>query len=79
MGGRGASSGIGGGKGFLSGEQYENEYSNVFVRSVNSSKGTVRFIEGFSPSAIHDVQELTIQELKEYLKRHGYKKTGFWD
>lgn len=78
MGGRGASSGIGG-KGFLSGEQYQNEYSNVFIKSVNSSKGTVRFIEGFSPSAIHDTQEIPISELKKYLKLHGFKKIGFWD
>lgn len=77
MGGRGASSGIAGG--FLSGQRYENEYSNVFIKRVNSSSGTVRFIEGFSPSAIHDTQELPIGELKKYLKRNGYKKTGFYD
>lgn len=79
MGGRGASSGMGGGKGFLSGEKYENEYSNIFIRSVNSKEGTVRFIEGFSPSAIHDAQTVSVEELKKYLKRHGYKKTGFWN
>lgn len=77
MGGRGTSSGIAGG--FLSGQKYGNEYSNVFIKSVNSSSGTVRFIEGFSPSAIHDTQELSIGDLKKYLKRYGYKKTGFYD
>ena len=76
MGGRGSASGLGN---FISGQQYQNEWSNVFIRRVDSKGGTVRFIEGFSPSAIHDAQEIPISELKKYLKRHGYKLIGFYD
>lgn len=78
MGGRGGSSGLSGSN-FLSGQRYENEYSNVFIKRVDSKGGTVRFIEGFSPSAIHDAQELPISELKKYLKKQGYKMTGYYD
>lgn len=78
MGGRGGASGLSGNN-FLSGQRYENEYSNVFVRRVDYEKGTVRFIEGFSPSAIHDTQEISISELKKYLKEHKYKMTGYYD
>lgn len=77
MGGRGASGGIG--KPLLSGQRYTNEYSNVFIKGTNSEKGTVRFIEGFSPSAIHDMQEIPQKELKKYLKQHGYKFSDYYD
>lgn len=77
MGGRGSSSGMS--QPFRSGQRYENEYMNVFIRRVNSAAGTVRFIEGYSPSAIHNAQEIPISELRKYLKRHGYKLTGYYD
>lgn len=74
MGGRGASSGS-----FLSGQRYENEYSNVFIKRIDRKTNTVRFIEGFSPSAIHDSQEMKASDLRKYLKKHGYRKTGYYD
>lgn len=63
----------------LSGQRYENEFSNIFIRGVDSKKRTVRFIEGNSPSAIHNIQEIPINNFREYAKRAGYKLTGFYD
>lgn len=78
MGGRGGSSGLSGSN-FLSGQRYENEDTNVFIKRVDSKRGMVRFIEGFSPSAIHDAQEIPASELKKYLKKYGFKMTGYYD
>lgn len=64
---------------FLSGQRYENEYSNIFIKGTDSKKKTVRFIEGYSPSAIHDIQEIPQSQLKKYIKNNGYKKTGYYD
>lgn len=73
FGGRCASAGT-----FLSGQRYENEYSNVFILRNDSQSGTVRFIEGYSPSAIHDAQTLSQSDLRKYLKKYGFKMTGYY-
>nr|DAF81537.1 MAG TPA: hypothetical protein [Caudoviricetes sp.] len=77
FGGRGASSGIG--NEIRSGQRYENEYSNIFIKRTDSKKGTVRFIEGFSPSASHNAQEIPLKELKNYMKKYGFKMAGYYE
>jgi hypothetical protein len=64
---------------FLSGQRYENENTNIFIKGISSKDNTVRFIEGFSPSASHDIQEIPQKNLRDYMKRYGFKFTGYYD
>lgn len=59
---------------FESGEIYSNEDTNIFIKRV--SGGSVAYIEGFSPSAIHDMQEIPEENLVEYMKKWGFKKSA---
>lgn len=59
---------------FKAGEVYENEDTNIFIKRVGD--GVVAFIEGFSPSAIHDMQEIPEENLLEYMTKYGFKKTA---
>ncbi len=56
---------------FKVGEVYKNEYTNIFIKRVNG--GLVAFIEGFSPSAIHNMQEIPEKSLMEYMHNWGFK------
>ncbi len=59
-------------KGFKAGQVYQNEDSNIFIKRVNS--GLVSFIEGYSPCAIHKMQEIPEENLAEYIKKWGFEK-----
>lgn len=59
---------------FKAGEVYENEDTNIFIKRVGD--GVVAFIEGFSPSAIHDMQEIPEENLLEYMTNYGFKKSA---
>lgn len=59
---------------FTAGEVYSNEDSNIFIKNVHG--GLVAFIEGFSPSAIHDMQEIPEENLLEYMNNYGFEKTA---
>ncbi len=57
---------------FERGQIYQNEEDNIFIKSVYGS--TVKFIEGYSPAALHDMQELPVESLVEHIKKYGYKR-----
>ena len=57
---------------FERGQIYQNEELNIFIKSVYGS--TVKFIEGYSPAALHDMQELPVESLVEHIKKYGYKR-----
>lgn len=57
---------------FTAGEVYSNECINIFIKRVGN--GLVTFIEGFSPSAIHNMQEIPEENLLEYMDNYGFKK-----
>lgn len=59
---------------FTAGEVYSNEDSNIFIKRVGN--GLVAFIEGFSPSAIHNIQEIPEENLAEYINNYGFKKSA---
>lgn len=59
---------------FTAGEVYSNEDSNIFIKRVGN--GLVAFIEGYSPSAIHDMQEIPEENLAEYMNNYGFKKSA---
>lgn len=59
---------------FEKGQVYEGEYTNIFVKSVNN--GLVRFIEGNSPAAIHNIQEIPAENLEEHINEYGYKRAS---
>lgn len=61
-------------KGFKAGQVYQNEDTNIFIKRVNS--GLVSFIEGYSPCAIHNMQEIPEENLVKYMKKWGFKKTA---
>lgn len=56
---------------------FEGEYTNIFVKYVTTN--TVIFIEGFSPSAIHDIQEIPTENFLKYINEHGFTQNGYWD
>lgn len=60
----------------LTGQQYQNEYMNIFIVGITSD--TVRFIEGYSPAAIHSIQEIPKDNLDKYLTEHEYKLIGYY-
>ena len=57
---------------FEKGQVYMNEDANIFVKGAYG--GMVRFIEGFSPAAIHDMQEIPAENLEEYMNKWGFKR-----
>lgn len=61
-------------KGFKAGQVYQNEDTNIFIKRVNC--GLVSFIEGYSPCAIHNMQEIPEENLAEYIKKWGFKKSA---
>ena len=61
---------------FEQGQVYENEYTNIFIKSVNN--GMVWFIEGYSPSAIHNIQEIPAENLEEYITKWGFQLNGYY-
>lgn len=56
---------------------FENEFTNIFVKFVTAS--TVIFIEGFSPAAIHDVQEIPTENFLNYINDYGFTQNGYWN
>lgn len=59
---------------FKAGQMYEGNETNIFIKQV--AAGMVKFIEGFSPSAIHDMQEIPIENLSQYINAWGFRYTG---
>ena len=59
---------------FEKGQIYQGEYTNIFIKSVNGN--TVRFIEGNSPAAIHDIQEILAENLEEYINKWEFKRAS---
>lgn len=57
---------------FKKGQIYEGEYTNIFVIMVVGNE--VHFIDGTSPSAIHEIQKIEPQRLEEYINKYGYKR-----
>ena len=60
-----------------SGMLFENEFTNIFVKYITSN--TVIFIEGCSPSAIHDVQEIPTENFIKHLTDWGFNQNGYWN
>ena len=59
------------------GQVFQNEDCNIFILSVVGEK--VRYIEGYSPSAIHSTVEIPINNLISYMNEYGYKlNEDFW-
>lgn len=56
---------------------FENEFSNIFVKYVTDN--TVSFIEGFSPAAIHDMQEIPKENFIKHINEWGFVQNGYWD
>ena len=56
---------------------FQNEYSNIFVKYITNT--TVIFIEGFSPSAIHDIQEIPTENFMDYITKWGFEQKGYWN
>lgn len=61
----------------LSGMLFENEDMNIFVKRVTAK--TVVFIEGFSPSALHDIQEIPKDNFIAHCNSWGYAQNGFFE
>jgi hypothetical protein len=59
---------------FERGQIYQNEELNIFIKSAYGS--TVKFIEGYSPAALNDMQELPVESLVEHIKKYGYKRVS---
>ena len=59
-----------------SGMLFENEDANIFIKYVTSN--TVKFIEWVSPSAIHNIQEMPIENFLQYINKWGFTQTGYW-
>lgn len=59
---------------FKAGQIYSNEETNIFIKSVRN--GIVAFIEGFSPSAIHNLQRIPEESLIEYMNNWGFVQAG---
>lgn len=57
---------------FEKGQIYENEDSNIFIKGAYGKM--VRFIEGCSPSAIHDMQEIPAENLEKYINEREFKR-----
>lgn len=60
-----------------SGMLFENEFTNVFVKCVTDN--TVIFVEGFSPSAIHDTQEIPKENFLKHINDWGFTQNGYWN
>lgn len=61
----------------LSGMLFENEDMNIFVKRVTAD--SVIFIEGSSPSALHDIQELSKENFLQHCNEWGFVQTGFYE
>lgn len=59
---------------FERGQIYEGEDMNIYIKYVNN--GMVGFIEGYSPSAIHDMQEIPSENLEAHINEYGYKRAS---
>lgn len=57
---------------FEKGQVYRDEEDSIFIKGVNG--GMVRYIEGYSPLAIHDIQEIPAENLEKYINKWGYKR-----
>lgn len=52
---------------FEKGQVYTGSDSDIYVKGAYGSM--VRFIEGCSPAAIHDMQEIPAENLEEYINK----------
>lgn len=59
---------------FAKGQIYEKEDACIYVKGVSGEN--VRIIEGISPSAIHDIQELPADSLQEHIEKWGYTRAS---
>lgn len=57
---------------FEKGQVYTGSDSNIFVKGAYGSM--VRFIEGCSPAAIHNMQEIPAENLEAYMNKWGFKR-----
>lgn len=55
---------------FEKGQIYESEDTCIFIKMVLGNK--VKFIEGFSPAAVHNMQELDAADLENYINKWEY-------
>lgn len=62
---------------FKAGQRFENENTNIFIKRVSGEN--IAFIEGFSPSAIHNIQEMEAEYLQEYIEKYSFEFTGYYD
>lgn len=56
---------------FYAGQIFQSD-TNIFIKRVNGNM--VSFIEGLSPAAIHDMQEIPAQNLEAYIKEWDFKE-----
>lgn len=57
---------------FEKGQVFRNEEDNIFIKGVNGRM--VKYIEGYSPLAIHDIQVIPAENLEKYINKWGYKR-----
>ena len=57
---------------FEKGQVYTGSDSDIYVKGAYGSM--VRFIEGCSLAAIHDMQEIPAENLEEYINEWGFKR-----
>lgn len=57
---------------FEKGQIYTGSDSSIFVKGAYGDM--VRFIEGNTPSAIHNMQEIPAENLEEYINKWGFKR-----
>ena len=57
---------------FEKGQVYKNEDDNIFIKGINGEM--VKFIEGYSSLAIHDIQVIPAENLEKYINKWGYKR-----
>lgn len=60
--------------GLKAGQKYQNDDTNIFV--IRVCNDMVSFIEGYSPSAIHNMQNIPEGNLLEYMGEWGFSYAG---
>ena len=59
---------------FEKGQIYISDDSNIYVKGAYG--GMVRFIEGCSPTAVHNMQEISAENLEKYINEWGFERAS---
>lgn len=58
---------------FEKGQVYTSDFTGINIFILSAYGASVTFIEGFSPSAIHDKQEIPYKNLVDYMTKYEYE------